>query len=537
MIVLSTSFTSIMHYLMIYCSLSFANYSTGHVASTTGRDISRSPPRRLTSLALSDSSRTISPEPRTSRNFDASCLASHFADRAPHHIMPRIPNDNRRKRELDAARPISPEKRLKSSSYTPKNTCTTRSAQEKTYMDHQVIDLDHEIIEICPINLDEGEVIDVEALESELAEDIFQVELEDDYEADAARLESFKRNQPIKDPLKKIDVVHCRTGRPLHSGDTVQLKNGRFLEIKIMMRDVLTREVRLRGWGLKRTRDLEGQLKFQLNELYYIFDVDLDDSRPMREQSMIEVSLDDVRRSRALTRTNYPFPAYRFDLENLPPGDDHMKRRHVEAKEGLVVRWQYITIFNTARDRERQSLYSANYQSRKFVRIDEKECDVDRSLPPYALRYQWRDDTMLRRQNGGKKSDEARSRLSDKDKNLVCIDISDDEVSPGAKGNSLNAVVDTRASIHISSSDFAGVDPQRFMENIRRRFEAKANTQRGNANTLGTTEKSKISTGDISNGVQTRKGRSDGLAGHGSVNTGHQYSYADACRSLLTNLV
>jgi DNA (cytosine-5)-methyltransferase 1 len=252
--------------------------------------------------------------------------------------------------------------------------------------------LDEEVTEIRPLNLDEGEVIDVEELELELANEIFEIR---DYEGTyPAFVESWARNPPVKAPFKKVDMARSQRGEYLLPGYTVELRDGRFLEIATIVENIETKVVNLRGWELKRTKDFGGELKFKYNEVCYIFEVDLDDSRPMREQSVIEIRLNRVKKIRNLVHTNYHFPAYRFNIDELPEGTQQEIQRYIESKEVLVARWQYITTFRTAKDRNQQAKYSANYQSRKFVRLDEKECDDNRYLPLYALRYQWRGDAL-----------------------------------------------------------------------------------------------------------------------------------------------
>lgn len=397
----------------------------------------------------------------------------------------------------------------------------------------QAIDLEDEVFEIRPIDLDKGNVIDIEEVESDLENDIFHTGDAEQFQRrdDNRRL----RNPAIKTPLRKIDIVTSRSGARLKVGDTVELTNGRFLEITTLVEHTDTRAVTLRGWDLRRTTDLAGELIRKLNELCYMIEVDLDDSRPMQLQSVIEVGLNSVKKVRALIRTNYHFPAYRFNLEELPPGDEETKRRFVLNESVLVVRWQHITIFRNAKDRETQSQYCANFHSRKLVPLHKRWCDNDHYLPPSVLRYQWREDERLRRHGERDKSDGAKMMdpviqrvTTGSAARPICIDVSEDEVS---KGKAVNITTSTRVSIDIFASDFAQADPRKFMENIRQRFEAQVplNLEK-NKQPLPTR---KASQNDTLSAIlkACSPSRQDRLA-ISKTATGHQYSYGDACESL-----
>jgi DNA (cytosine-5)-methyltransferase 1 len=394
-----------------------------------------------------------------------------------------------------------------------------------------------EVTEIRPLNLDEGEVIDVEELELELANEIFEIR---DYEGThPAFVESWARNPPVKAPFKKVDMARSQRGEYLLPGYTVELRDGRFLEIATIVENIETKVVNLRGWELKRTKDFGGELKFKYNEVCYIFEVDLDDSRPMREQSVIEIGLNRVKKIRNLVRTNYHFPAYRFNIDELPEGTQQEIQRYVESKGVLVARWQYITTFRTAKDRNQQAKYSANYQSRKFVRLDEKECDDNRYLPLYALRYQWSGDalsTNLGQPSTTTRSEGARDARThavqacpNSYTDIICIDDSDDEAN--IQGRKAQNSTTTPVLIHVTSSDFMNVDPWTFMGNIRRRFDARASLGVNDIRSTGRAEepsrfsalKASAQQGDMRNGNQTK------TCLNTKATDGHQYSYADAC--------
>jgi hypothetical protein len=420
----------------------------------------------------------------------------------------------------------------------PKGMNTLRSDRKKTIMDRQVpiIDLVDEVVEIRPINLDEGKLIDIDELEVELESEIFKVEgeVEEYHMGMFYAAESPKRNPPIRAPFRNMDKARCPSGEYIQLGDTVELIDQRFLEVMTIVENTQTRAVTLRGWELRRTKDLDGELKFKYNEVLYIFEVDVDDSRPLREQSVIEAGLNRVKKVRLLIRTNYPFPAFRFDVDELPPGNQEERQRYVEAQEVLVVRWKYVTTFKSAKDRQRQSQYSANYQSRKLVRLDEKDCDEDRYIPAYALRYQWRGDAVSGRSQEGNESDVGRAYS---DMSAVCIDVSDDESSLRPLEKPISIVADTRVSVHVSSNDFVNIDPWTFMGNIRRRFEAQVSLQENNARRAANTFKplkasaikANVRRGDTRSGVQTKISKPVSPQCNAKISDA-KYSYAEACK-------
>lgn len=428
----------------------------------------------------------------------------------------------------------------------PRNTIEVDLEQITTSTNRQTIDLDKEPAEIRPVILDDGEVINIEELEPELERDIF--EINESIQVEAVSGGARKRNAPIKDPYREVGMADIRGGEILLPGYTVELMDGRFLEIKLIVENIHTKAVTLRGWELKRTKDLGGELIFRLNEVCYIFDVDLDDTRPVREQSVIEVDIQKVKKIRKLVCTNYHFPAFRFNVDELPLGTQRQRQWHVEAEEGLVARWKYVTTFKSSQQRERQSEFSANYYSRTLVRLDQNECGKTHYLPMYALRCQWRGDTSPAGSRERSKYDEARgatsgSKLGSKP---ICIDISDDETFLPRTQASLNVMADTLVPIKVSSSDFNNVEPWTFMGNIRRRYDTQVHCLQTNNAATPTNGghsarlQSNASTSKSTNyGGESRKAmhskRSGHIAGKIQKKPGDTYSFADACKHIPTN--
>jgi hypothetical protein len=500
----------------------------------------------MTSITISESSGTLNPEPQENRKSQThtSSSVSRITNRQPvhgqksdHQVIPRgyysgsASGTALRNLDLSTEWQIAPR-------VDPQNlNSLLRDDRVLSRKPSRVIDLEDEVVEIRPIDLTEGEVIDIEDLESDLEKEIFQPSIDEPSEVKGVVPQLGGRNLAIKAPLRKIDKATCRNGAYVGAGDTVELNDGRFLELTDVVENVHTGAVTLRGWELKRTSDLAGELLLRLNELCYIFEVDLDDPRPMHEQSVIEVRSGQAKKARTLTRTNYHFPAYRFDHEELPEGDQETRKRHVIAEERLVVRWQYITTFKNAKDRHMQMQYSANYQSRKFVKLHEKHCDNNHYLPSSVLRYQWREDVRLtpRRHRGNsdatKVNDPNEMNTSKSDTiRPICIDISDDEATILPKAKAPSIATNPLVSINISASDFAEADPQKFMEVIRRRFEAQMSLDLEELPAITTSPKH--NTG----GQKTRKSAGSDSTDKtkqqekGKAAVGCQYSYGDGCK-------
>jgi hypothetical protein len=440
----------------------------------------------------------------------------------------------------DSDRYITVENNNKPKRLKPKNTSF-----------HEIIDLEHEEVGIHPINLDEGKVIDIEQLESELESEIFLPQPLDGRKGIHLTRRSSARNPEVRYPMVKINDINCVDGLRLSIGNAIELVDGRFLEVKDIIEHRFTQDRTIRGWELQRNRDLHGELMRKLNELCYIFQVDLDDPRPMREQSVIEVGVDMVRRVRELTRTNYQFPAYRFDTETLPYFNDIQNRKYIETHGALVVRWEYITTFKTAKDRQLNGAFPRNYQSRQLVRLGEEQCDKDRSVPQCAQRFQWRPNTALgglleRKVSNCARADERNTQRTYPFNNTrqTYIEISDDEgegqTTHRPKQTSSSRIPpDARVSIQLTSHDFKELDPQAFLENIRGKFDAELKLQPGRGQKERVEKYSRVKDKNWkpkrlaqggSRGAQTERRKPDERLGNDTAAAAYQYSYADACK-------
>jgi hypothetical protein len=269
----------------------------------------------------------------------------------------------------------------------------------------QVIDLD-ETEDIFKHNglVPEGvEVIDVESFEEKF---LAEFEAEQALPANPARATTSTRNLPVTFPWVTLENIKIRDSA-LKAGKTVELTNGHFLQLTKILKNNVTKEIKLRGWLLKRTRNIGGLLEQKLNELCYVHEVLMDDSRPMLEQSVHEVGVEDVVKTRLVIRTNWPLPAYRAIFESVSD-DMEENKKHAEQHDRLVVRWKYVTYFDNAQEQARSPAYKGNTHKWELVPIEEDDCtSPEHYLSPTIQQLQWRGDTSL----GGAHNAPARAQM------------------------------------------------------------------------------------------------------------------------------
>jgi DNA (cytosine-5)-methyltransferase 1 len=262
----------------------------------------------------------------------------------------------------------------------------------------QIIDLDEQDERlITPNNIvPEGVgVIDLEDLE-ERFEAEFEAEQALPRNEAAAQATRSTRNPPIAFPWVSVESIKVQD-LSLKCGKTVELRNGEFLQISRILKNSVTMMVKLRGWRLKRCKEMGGLLPKKLNELCFIYEVLLDDPRLMLQQSVIEVGLEDVVKLRLLIRTNFPFPKKtkkpRWDAVSL---DEKENERHVLENERLTVRWKYITFYDNAQEQAKSPAYQGNIRKRQLLPLNKDECtSPEHFMSPDLFRFQWRGETKL----------------------------------------------------------------------------------------------------------------------------------------------
>jgi DNA (cytosine-5)-methyltransferase 1 len=262
------------------------------------------------------------------------------------------------------------------------------------------------------------ESIDLTEEEIQIIEEENQVEAELERQHAAIRRQARNRPAiPLRNPplgptftLKEIESYPWK-GSKLRKGKTVELKNGSFLYIDkvfdsdddvIMIGGLEDSTVRLRGRILKRHRDILGYLAHQRNELCFVYEVDLDDKRPITEQCVVEVGLNDIKKIRKLIITNQPYPVGKYDRNRLPlPHPNTLQYKlandqYIEDYEVLTCRWKSITYFETAAARIfPKSKASIHHPHCRVESVTEQESSVTYDISAESRRHIWRGDTAL----------------------------------------------------------------------------------------------------------------------------------------------
>ena len=339
-----------------------------------------------------------------------------------------------------------------------------KSAQE-------IIDLDEPKLEKKPFDIKDikADIIDIEEIEEKLEDEVFGpriITIAERKDLDRRICLNAMRNPPVD--LPSAEISSCSWGNcSLRAGKTVELKNGTFLQIKAVIQDLQTDDVRIRGWQLKRSSDLNGILPKQLNELCYIHEVDVDDDRPILEQSVHEVALHDILKLRRLTCTNEPFPAHRFDKEHRPYDTKEQNIEWARNQEVLVVRWKFITIFENSRTRFNNYISRNNFTARVLESLSDAEYTSGCALSASDRRSRWRGLTVL----GGSWSPKSTK------KSTTQPDVIELEPArrPSTKfGQPLRSSDLNKQGPHtpasVPSEDICEIAGHQFMENVRRRF-------------------------------------------------------------------
>ncbi|KAI0487633.1 S-adenosyl-L-methionine-dependent methyltransferase [Xylaria cf. heliscus] len=125
-----------------------------------------------------------------------------------------------------------------------------------------------------------------------------------------------------------------------------------FLHVHAIYTDSQSHNVVLRGIRLTRHRHMRGLLPRFKNEVCALYDLDKEDSRPEDLKAAVEISVTEVIRTRALSRTNDAFPSHRFNRSQWETVDD------IESKAVLVQRWKHYRYWPTAEARATKKSYS-----------------------------------------------------------------------------------------------------------------------------------------------------------------------------------
>lgn len=204
------------------------------------------------------------------------------------------------------------------------------------------------------------------------------------------------RNPPIDLPwLRQNEItwknIHLRPGK------TVEFEDGSFLRIAMILLNLQTNEIRLRGIILKRcsTEDeMEGMFLKKLNDMYLWYEVDRDDPRTPDEQSLVEAGLQGLKKTRLLIHTNKQWQAKQFEDVPLPHDNKKDNINFIRKEERLVVRWKMITEFQTTEARLQyhsgKHVYPIDVHSRRIVPLTKEDCSSANYVSLKTLRYSWR---------------------------------------------------------------------------------------------------------------------------------------------------
>jgi len=335
----------------------------------------------------------------------------------------------------------------------------------------EIIDLDEPKLEKKPFDIKDinPEIIDIEEIEAKLEDEVFgprSITTAERKDLDRRICLNAMRNPPVDLPSAEISNYSWGNSS-LRAGKTVELKDGTFLQIKAIIQDLQTDDVRIRGWQLKRSSDLDGILPKQLNELCYIHEVELDDDRPILEQSVHEVALHDVLKFRRLICTNEPFPAHRFDKEHRPCDTKEKNMEWARKEEILVVRWKFITIFENLRTRLNNYISRNNFTARDLECLSDAECTPGCALSASERRSRWRGLTVL----GGSWSPKSTKNITSQPDAIGL----DSGHRPSTRfGQPLRPSDSNTQGLHnptfVPSEDICEIAGHQFMENVRHRF-------------------------------------------------------------------
>ncbi|KAH0255946.1 S-adenosyl-L-methionine-dependent methyltransferase, partial [Aureobasidium melanogenum] len=153
---------------------------------------------------------------------------------------------------------------------------------------------------------------------------------------------------------------------------------GDFLKIQDIYEDLDTKIVYLRGLLYRRTRTLSGMLPKKLNEVYQVLQQNLEDPRAIQIQSLHDVPVSLVVRTRCLKHTNVPFRENSFRTREDMYGQG---KQFPRDNAQLTCRWKRVFQYSCAED-----LKKGHPQQQSLQRITDVECDEDFRVPDFVLR-------------------------------------------------------------------------------------------------------------------------------------------------------
>ncbi|TEY54136.1 hypothetical protein BOTCAL_0242g00060 [Botryotinia calthae] len=268
---------------------------------------------------------------------------------------------------------------------------------------NEIINLDEEE-DLPAFQIPPGvEVIDLDEYEkeNELEEDIFGIEQHTDAQSNFQRAFLTDRNPEISPPNVEISSVAWKSSL-LRPEKTVELKNGTFLKIKTIIKDLASDDISIRGWKLVRTRDrmLGGIAGKKRNELAFIHEVDRDDKRDVWEQSVHTIRVEEVLKIRRLICTNRLLPECRYSKDDVPveirSKEENEILKYIEDEMVLVARIVFVARYPNAEARVRKvALVDRPRESGILRSLQKKECTEGYFIELDEKKRGWRGETIL----------------------------------------------------------------------------------------------------------------------------------------------
>ncbi len=181
------------------------------------------------------------------------------------------------------------------------------------------------------------------------------------------------KQDPEDDPHFKEQASLQYGGSTLKAGKTVELGDGDFIRMTMILQHRDTQVYSLRGLRFRRIRPLDDVLDYTLNEVVLLLRNDTADPRTITRQSTETVALHQIVRVRAMVKTNQLFPALSCGQSDASMGRDWTKNH-----SRLVCRWQFW-------------YFSKN---EGFLQaLAEDACDSDYGVDSQGLRHTFRGNT------------------------------------------------------------------------------------------------------------------------------------------------
>ena len=187
-----------------------------------------------------------------------------------------------------------------------------------------------------------------------------------------------------------VDKVDWK-GEELGFGVTVELLDQTFLLIRNIFSNTSTGQITLRGYLLRRTRQVKEFHISGRNELIFNKDSDQDHKRRESKQHFVDVQIHDVKKTRDLVQTNLPFPKGRYNPNFLPRDmTNEQLVDYIEEHMVLVVRKQRISVYKSRRDRD----LCKHPVSQRLLNLTFQQCDKSMAMLNVDKRASWRGETI-----------------------------------------------------------------------------------------------------------------------------------------------